>query len=91
VSAAQPDPGLRITCQEVVELITDYLEGVLDADQAAEVETHLGLCEGCEVYLEQMRATIQSLGAVTTETLSETAQAELLNAFRNRAQRSSGS
>jgi anti-sigma factor RsiW len=90
VTGARPDPGLQIACRQVVELITDYLEGVLDADQAAEVEAHLGLCEGCAVYLEQMRATIESLGTVPADTLSEAAQTELLSAFTDRAQGASG-
>jgi anti-sigma factor RsiW len=76
-------PGLTITCQEVVELVTDYLEGVLDSDTAAEVEAHLGLCHGCNLYVDQMRATIQALGRVPVESLSEDAQAELVRAFRD--------
>ena len=76
-------PGLTISCQEVVELVTDYLEGVLDSDTAAEVEAHLGLCQGCNLYVEQMRATIQALGRVPVESLSDHAQAELVRAFRD--------
>ena len=79
----QRTPGLTIDCQEVVELVTEYLEGVLDTDMAAEVEAHLQLCDGCDIYIEQMRATIRSLGTVPVETLSETAQSELLRAFRD--------
>ena len=80
---AQATPGLSISCQEVVELVTDYLEGVLDSDTAAEVEAHLGLCDGCNIYVEQMRATIRALGNVPVSTLSEDAQAELVRAFRD--------
>ena len=76
-------PGLTIHCQEIVELVTDYLEGALDPDMIAEVEAHLQLCDGCDIYVEQMRATIRALGTVPLETLSETAQSELLQAFRN--------
>jgi len=79
----QRTPGLTIDCQEIVELVTDYLEGVLDTDMAAEVEAHLQLCDGCDIYIEQMRATIRSLGTVPVETLSETAQSELSRAFRD--------
>ncbi len=79
------EPGQRpeatISCQEVVELVTDYLEGVLDAAEAAEIEAHLGLCEGCAAYLDQMRATIRMLGRVPAETLSPRARDELLRAF----------
>jgi anti-sigma factor RsiW len=79
----QPTPGLTVQCQQVVELVTDYLEGALDPDMTAEVEAHLQLCDGCDIYVEQMRATIRALGTVPVETLSETAQSELLQAFRD--------
>jgi anti-sigma factor RsiW len=74
-----------IACQELVELLTDYLEGALPADEVAAVEAHLAQCPGCEHYLEQMRATIAVLGTVPVETLSPRAQADLLDAFRNRS------
>jgi predicted anti-sigma-YlaC factor YlaD len=74
-------PGLTITCQEVVELVTDYLEGVLDPAEVAEIEAHLNLCEGCTAYLEQVRTTIRMLGRVPVETLSPAAREGLLRAF----------
>ena len=49
----------------------------------ADVEALLQLCDGCDIYVEQMRATIRAMGTVPAETLSETAQAELLRAFRD--------
>jgi len=79
----QPTPGMTVNCQEIVELVTDYLEGVLDPDMTAEVEAHLALCDGCDIYVEQMRATIRALGEVPVTTLSEAAQAELVQAFRD--------
>jgi anti-sigma factor RsiW len=79
----QRTPGLTITCQEIVELVTDYLEGKLDPPTTAEVEAHLKHCDGCDIYIEQMRATIRTLGTVPVATLSETAQNELLRAFRD--------
>lgn len=79
----QAEPGITISCQEVVALVTDYLEGVLDSDTAAVVEAHLGLCDGCNIYLEQMRTTIRALGSVPVSTLSQNAQAELVRAFRD--------
>jgi len=75
-------PGMTISCQEVVELVTDYLEGDLDEPTRAELEAHLELCPGCHVYLEQMRQTIGELGHVPVDTLSEQAQDELVAAFR---------
>ena len=83
MNGEQRTPGLTVACQEIVELVTDYLEGALDPDMTAEVEAHLQLCDGCDTYVEQMRATIRELGAVPVETLSETAQSELLRAFRD--------
>jgi anti-sigma factor RsiW len=79
----QRTPGLTVSCQEIVELVTDYLEGALDPELTAEVEAHLQLCDGCDIYVEQMRATILALGSVPVETLSEPAQSELLEAFRD--------
>lgn len=76
-------PGLSIDCRGVVELVTDYLEGGLPPELTAEVEAHLALCEGCQVYLEQMRRTIDELGRVPVDSLSPEAQQELLETFRN--------
>jgi anti-sigma factor RsiW len=75
-------PGAAISCQEVVELVTDYLEGELDDETRADLEAHLGLCPGCDTYFAQMRRTIDQLGHVPVETLSSRAQDELLAAFR---------
>ena len=75
-------PGTTITCQEVVELVTDYLEGELDHATREELEAHLALCPHCDRYLEQMRQTIDELGHVPVDTLSERAQADLMAAFR---------
>ena len=76
------DPGTTITCQEVVELVTDYLEGALDDETRVEVEAHLALCPGCDEFLRQMRATLDAVGHVPLDTLSEAARDELLTAFR---------
>jgi anti-sigma factor RsiW len=75
-------PGMTITCQQVVEVITDYLEDDVDPDLRTEFEAHLALCPGCAEYLAQMRLTIDALGHVPVETLSPEAQSELLSAFR---------
>lgn len=71
-----------MTCQEFVELVTDYLEGALDDETRARFEEHLQLCHGCEVYLRQMEETAARLGAVPAESLSTDAQSTLLDAFR---------
>ncbi|MGH8969780.1 MAG: anti-sigma factor family protein [Actinomycetes bacterium] len=79
----QNTPGMAISCQQLVELVTDYLEGVLDDGTRAEIEAHLALCPGCDDYLDQMRSTIDALGHVPVESLSEDAQSELMAAFRS--------
>ena len=78
----QAEPGMTITCEEVVELVTDYLEGELDPPTQDELEAHLALCPGCYVYLQQIRDTIARLGHVPVDTLSEQALADLMSAFR---------
>ena len=73
----------HLSCQEFVELVTDYLEGVLDDDTVRRFEEHLALCPGCQTYLDQMRETASRLGEIRVETLSEEMQATLLSAFRD--------
>ncbi len=73
-----------IACRELVELLTDYLEGVLPPDEVAAVDAHLDDCDACRAYLDQMRATISMLGSVPVETLSERACDTLIAAFTQR-------
>ena len=72
-----------LTCQEFVELVTDYFEGVLDADTTARFDEHRALCPGCETYLLQMQETVTRLGEIPAESLSEEMQSTLLSAFRD--------
>jgi anti-sigma factor RsiW len=72
-----------LSCQELVELVTDYLEGSLAAEDVARFEAHISGCEACTSYLAQMRATVAALGHLPPESLSAEAQAELLVAFRD--------
>ena len=51
----------EITCKQLVELVTDYFEGALPPRTLGQVEEHLVMCEWCVAYVEQMRATIDSL------------------------------
>jgi anti-sigma factor RsiW len=71
-----------LTCIELVELVTDYLEGNLDGDDRARVERHLAGCDGCTAYIDQMRVTIAVVGKIEVDDLSEAAKSELLHAFR---------
>jgi anti-sigma factor RsiW len=72
----------QLSCQELVELVTDYLEGALSAEDTARFEDHIGRCSACEIYLEQIRQTIALAGRLTPESLSQEAERELLEAFR---------
>ena len=70
-----------MTCRELTELVTDYLEGSLRAAEAERFEEHLATCDGCQAYLEQMRVTLRALGRIPEETISAEARAELLHVF----------
>ena len=72
----------QLSCQELVELVTDYLEGGLSTDERARFEAHVGLCDGCNVYLEQMRQTIRLTGTLPADALAPEAERDLLEAFR---------
>jgi anti-sigma factor RsiW len=72
----------QLSCQELVELVTDYLEGALSDEARLRFEDHIGRCGACTIYLEQMRETISLLGHLPPDALSPQAEAELLEAFR---------
>jgi anti-sigma factor RsiW len=71
------------SCQELTELVTDYLEGALDPAERARFEEHLAECGNCEIYLEQIRVTIRLTGSLTPVELAPEAEEALLHAFRN--------
>jgi predicted anti-sigma-YlaC factor YlaD len=72
-----------IPCRQVVELVTDYLEGELATDDMLIVERHLSMCQGCGAYLEQMRETIRATGALRDEDVPVEVMEPLIEAFRN--------
>ena len=73
----------ELTCQEIVELVTDYLEGTMDGGLRAAFDAHLVGCDGCAHYLEQMEAIIRLAGRIEPEALSPPFRAGLLEAFRD--------
>jgi hypothetical protein len=73
----------HVSCQEVVELVTDYLEAALDPHEAALFEQHVNFCEGCVWYVEQMRTTIAAVGRIEEEDVPPEARDRLLAAFRD--------
>jgi anti-sigma factor RsiW len=78
---ATPDLG-DLTCKEVVELVTDYLEGVLTAEMRGRFDRHLSACDPCVLYVDQMRRTIATLGKLPDDAISQTALDTLLHHFR---------
>jgi anti-sigma factor RsiW len=71
-----------MTCKELVELVTDYFDGVLPPEVRAEFDEHLALCPGCDFYLEQMRTTVRL--AHDTQTLESRPEVTaLLAEFRD--------
>jgi anti-sigma factor RsiW len=73
----------HISCQEIVELVTDYLEGALSAEDASRFEHHVTLCEGCAFYVEQIRMTIEAAGRIREEDVPPGVRDTLVAAFRD--------
>ena len=70
------------TCAELVELVTEYVEGALDTDDVERFEEHLTLCPACLAYLDQMRATVAATGRLREDDLTTELVDGLLAAFR---------
>jgi anti-sigma factor RsiW len=77
-------PAADLTCKELVELVTDYLEGALPETERRRFDEHLSSCPYCLTYLDQMRQTIRALGRLPEETVSPEVMNALLDAFRRR-------
>ena len=72
-----------MSCRELVELVTAYLEGALPLEDRRRFELHLTDCDGCTMYVEQMRRTIKLTGTLRVDDISPEAEAALLHVFRN--------
>jgi len=72
-----------MSCCELVELVTEYVEGTIDAERLARFEEHLAECPPCVHYIEQFRQTIEALGRLPSESVSPEAERELAAAFRD--------
>ena len=70
------------TCQELTELVTDYLEGRLGWWDRVSFQIHLGICPHCRAYLRQMRETVARLGEVPDEPIPDDVRDALLERFR---------
>lgn len=78
----------EMTCRELVELVTDYLEATMPGADRHRFEEHLGQCPPCRAYLDQMRQTITALGKLPRESISDDAKRGLLDVFRDWKKRS---
>jgi anti-sigma factor RsiW len=76
-------PEDDLTCRELVELVTDYFEDALPAAERRRFEAHVSTCEGCQAHLEQMRRTMELLGALCEENVPPEARDGLLQTFRD--------
>jgi anti-sigma factor RsiW len=81
--------GRDMSCKELVEVITDYLEGTMATEDRKRFEAHLGLCPWhlglcpfCVDYVQQMRATVAALGTLTEGSIAPQRREEVLSAFR---------
>jgi anti-sigma factor RsiW len=75
-------PG-ELSCREIVELVTDYLEDALPPEARLRVELHLATCPGCLAYLDQMRGTVRLLGTLSEASLEPAIREKLVHAFRD--------
>ena len=71
----------KLTCRELVELVTDYLDGSLSRRDRARFEAHIAACGNCTQYVEQFRETIRLTGTLRESDVSPEAEAALLAQF----------
>ena len=79
IRGTQPE----LSCIELVEIVTDYLEGGMSDTERRRFEAHHSECDGCTNYVDQIRTTIVTVGRVTPDDLSAEAKASLLLVFRD--------
>jgi anti-sigma factor RsiW len=72
----------EMACKELVEVVSDYLEGTLAEDDRRRFEAHLEECPYCVEYVEQFRKTIAATGELTLESIAPERRAELMEVFR---------
>lgn len=75
--------GTPMDCNEVVELVTAYLDGALDLDTRARFDIHLTECDGCDNYLQQLQTTVDVLGKVRGDDIEPAFRDRLMTAFRD--------
>jgi anti-sigma factor RsiW len=70
-----------LSCQELVELVTDYLDGALPRADRARFEAHISACGNCREYLAQFEQTVAATGALREEDIDPAARDALLSLF----------
>lgn len=73
----------ELHCKELVEIVTDYLEGAMSSAERARFEAHLAICDGCEVYLERMRTVVAISGRLDERVIEPAMKDKLLASFRS--------
>jgi len=72
-----------LSCQELTELVTDYLEGRLDLGDRLRFHLHIGMCRNCRAFLRARRMTIRAVGALPADPIPSNVRDELLERFRD--------
>jgi anti-sigma factor RsiW len=72
-----------MSCKELVELVTNYLEDALPPEERLRFDEHLAICPGCVTYVEQMRQTVVTTGGLREESIPPETREALLDAFRD--------
>lgn len=75
-----------LTCQQLAEVVTDYLEGKMNFADRIMFQLHVGMCKHCRAYLNQMKQTVElvaATGKIEAEPMPDDVQAELMHRFRN--------
>jgi len=79
-----------LSCKQLTELVTEYLEGKLSLGERLKFQMHLGMCKHCRAYLRQMKLTIETLGHLPAEPIPDAVRDELLDRFKSWKRGTSG-
>jgi predicted anti-sigma-YlaC factor YlaD len=72
-----------LTCRELTEVITDYLEGRMSFMDRVRFRAHIGMCRDCRAYLDQMKQTVRAMGQLPPEDIPPEVRNQLLERFRD--------
>ncbi len=77
-------PKDDLPCRDLVEMVSDYLEGTFDPETEARIRTHLTWCDACSDYVEQIRAITDLSSRLRDDDVPQRLRREILSAFRAR-------